>query len=980
MSLEGWEPLVKTCRFRGENQYPIAAYSEFMPPVRLGCRPYRGEADGFFHEEDPLGFPVTEFDEAFELRPGLENIARQVLGALRHAARGEPAERLSRNKLANNPYWPPELARQAGALRHERFVVILPLALSLTQDDKGRRRWTFFGASEQGPFRPFWKSFFTSPGKEIPPERAMGFIQTLLSAAYGESSGTSVDLHRAGFRIFAGDGDPHKTLRPSWTSNLIWTRGMSLHGVKYLLNFEPFGNLPEAVRKAYLAGDLYLVPFPGSLLFWGVPGYVQMQRELSTAAQIPLLHLAERHEAPYGLRVPQSGWLHVPRPDYPSPHENFGPIRNTFKRTHRWARVHRYEDELSIPGPLDHIVHVLFSTASSDLDLYGKPMARNSQIWTQDHHVLLNGPTATQTEIQAAMESIKQGGLFGYRFQYPPMQVGLSQVYWHRPLVACLPPDTEEPALLPDILLGYLTAYDKEHPDPGHPIELWPRLYNRSAQRTVIRLFKDKTDQHKTITRTLNLLAAQELIGQGKLPRSFARQILMLPENKTLDEWFESLPELAGHDEQGRWLADQLGALIETKERALPLGRKRLPASLTFGHSALRSFEVQYWKDIAFLSAGKYVNKANSDCILDRVTQKRLKHRHRDLEALGDYLLAYYRGVAAKRGMDEKVLVGDLPFRWKTDFDFDWWEGWVKNQDGLTQERNLMVAIPGRDRKRAVIMADHYDTAYMEDIYYKDQGGSGARLAASGADDNHSATAALMRAAPIFCDLSREGKLGCDIWLIHLTGEEFPSDCLGARHLCQKLVEGKLKLRLAEGQERDLSKVQVEGVYVLDMVAHNNDSSRDKFQISPGRGPEATWLAYQAHIANEIWNSCTHVWNQRLSRRGRSRGKRSPDKKIIPEIALHAKLNGQVRLPRDPMSTLYNTDGQIFSDAGIPVVLFMENYDINRKGYHDSRDTMANIDLDYGAAVVAIAIEAVARAATEKPPSASSGLISGSYG
>jgi hypothetical protein len=43
-------------------------------------------------------------------------------------------------------------------------------------------------------------------------------------------------------------------------------------------------------------------------------------------------------------------------------------------------------------------------------------------------------------------------------------------------------------------------------------------------------------------------------------------------------------------------------------------------------------------------------------------------------------------------------------------------------------------------------------------------------------------------------------------------------------------------------------------------------------------------------------------------------------------------------------------DGQIFSDAGIPVVLFMENCDINRKRHHDSRDTMANTDLDYGQA------------------------------
>ena len=41
----------------------------------------------------------------------------------------------------------------------------------------------------------------------------------------------------------------------------------------------------------------------------------------------------------------------------------------------------------------------------------------------------------------------------------------------------------------------------------------------------------------------------------------------------------------------------------------------------------------------------------------------------------------------------------------------------------------------------------------------------------------------------------------------------------------------------------------------------------------------------------------------------------------------------------------------------------MENYDISRTGYHDTNDTMKNIDLDYGAAVSAICIEAIARAA-----------------
>jgi hypothetical protein len=208
--------------------------------------------------------------------------------------------------------------------------------------------------------------------------------------------------------------------------------------------------------------------------------------------------------------------------------------------------------------------------------------------------------------------------------------------------------------------------------------------------------------------------------------------------------------------------------------------------------------------------------------------------------------------------------------------------------------------------------------------------------------------------------------LGCDIWLIHLTGEEFPADCLGARHLSQWLVEGSLQMRAADGSARDLSQVQVQGVYVLDMVAHNNDHDRDVFQISPGTSRQSLWLAYQAHVANEVWNTSTVIWNRRASRRGRGRGKRSADPDRVPEIALHPQLSGEVRPHYDPRSTLYNTDGQVFSDAGIPVVLFMENYDINRSGYHDSHDTMANIDLDYGAGVAAIAIEAVARAATEK--------------
>ncbi len=59
---------------------------------------------------------------------------------------------------------------------------------------------------------------------------------------------------------------------------------------------------------------------------------------------------------------------------------------------------------------------------------------------------------------------------------------------------------------------------------------------------------------------------------------------------------------------------------------------------------------------------------------------------------------------------------------------------------------------------------------------------------------------------------------------------------MGARALCQRVVEGSLKIRLTDGRWRSLAKARVEGVYVMDMIAHNNDHEKDVFQIAPGTG------------------------------------------------------------------------------------------------------------------------------------------------
>src|SRR5689334_23277777 len=110
MPTQGWKQLLAGAPwFHGAGAYPIAAYSEFMPPPRLVCKPY-GCADPIpLAEDDPWGWPITEYEEALQLRPGLERVAAQILVALEHLGEGRPMHGISRGKLADNPYWPPAL-------------------------------------------------------------------------------------------------------------------------------------------------------------------------------------------------------------------------------------------------------------------------------------------------------------------------------------------------------------------------------------------------------------------------------------------------------------------------------------------------------------------------------------------------------------------------------------------------------------------------------------------------------------------------------------------------------------------------------------------------------------------------------------------------------------------------------------------------------------------------------------------------------
>ncbi|MGA2799154.1 MAG: hypothetical protein ABSE63_16365, partial [Thermoguttaceae bacterium] len=200
MSRTGWKQLMAGAPwFHGPGKFPIVAYSEFMPPPRLGRKPYGAINPILFRPDDPAGWCITEYEEEYELRPGLLHLGDELVTVAAHLGNGRSAHGISKAKLEGNPFWPPELAQHAGKLSHERYVIIAPLALSRTQDDKGRVGWTLFGGSEQGPERAFWQSFLTAPDCEIPETEGLNFFRRLLNADYDEPFDKLVDLKKTGF-------------------------------------------------------------------------------------------------------------------------------------------------------------------------------------------------------------------------------------------------------------------------------------------------------------------------------------------------------------------------------------------------------------------------------------------------------------------------------------------------------------------------------------------------------------------------------------------------------------------------------------------------------------------------------------------------------------------------------------------------------------------------------------------------------------
>ena len=311
--------------------------------------------------------------------------------------------------------------------------------------------------------------------------------------------------------------------------------------------------------------------------------------------------------------------------------------------------------------------------------------------------------------------------------------------------------------------------------------------------------------------------------------------------------------------------------------KARPNPRPRFPAWSKKDAAAYRQ-DVEALageRDVIFPVTGKRL----------RLSRKNSAQSRNQLEALTNYLAERYAALGIK--------VRRQRFVWR----------------GIPQE-NLMAVISGRlsgRKNRPVILVDHIDTAFSQDVFDK----SGRRVSAPGADDNATATAALLRAAEVL----RNARPEHDIVLLHLTGEEFPADDLGVRHFLSQMLK----------EDREIG-----GVVLMDMIGYKSRQDR-VFQVNAAADGRSLRMA-RAAIA--------------LARR------------------LATAYQAILRTRFDPESYLYNTDGLDFTEAGYPVVLFNEDinglHHLNRRHYHDSTDTSRYVNFKLAATIARLAIETAA--------------------
>ena len=327
-------------------------------------------------------------------------------------------------------------------------MLLLPLALSRTQDDKGRVRWTLFGGSEQGPAAAFWRGLLPRPAAGT---AARVVARTSSAGCWPPPTALTpdelADLRRAGFRVSAGParrscppGDEGPL--PAGPPPIAGSTGDRSAASATCLLSAPSSIACPGGPRAYLDGRSAPAALPRQ------PGLLRgaaVSRSSSANCRWPcrsrscIRCTGTRPRGASAFRS-RAGCTRPPRADRrrtkttarsatPSAAPTAG-SGSTGTRT-RWPST----------ASEDKLTHVLLSTAADDVGLYGKPMARNAQIWTHEYQLAAGRAAGRRRRTWPAPPTAgRRAGCSATACSIRPMRVGRHEVYWHRPLVAYLDP------------------------------------------------------------------------------------------------------------------------------------------------------------------------------------------------------------------------------------------------------------------------------------------------------------------------------------------------------------------------------------------------------------------------------------------------------------------------------------------------------------------------------------------------------------
>ena len=602
----GWQQLTAGWPwFSGEGRHPIAAYSEFMPPPRVGLAPYGPVDPLLFDERDPWGWRVTRVRGG--VRAGArasDKLAEHLLGSLAAAGAGAPGARHPESLPDRQSVLARGACRtSAGRLAHERCVLLMPLALSRTQDDKGRVRWTLFGVSEQGPARAFWQSFFSAPGIELPEPRATGWLRRLLAGAYGlsEAAGRGSARRRlahpadgegsvasptgAKSRCRAGPG------RCCWRATSRSTASAIPADVPSVR-----ASFRAPVQRAYLDGALHLLPFPGSLVFWGVPQYrklagraalrdadsVAASRRASRGAvgnPGAAIGLAPRRQAGAGRPrdashgpAAQSLQAHAPLGSRPA-----SPGRARADGSRRHARARALQHARGRRAPLrqaDGPQRADLVDATSERVLDGPDGDARGPEGGRRRAESGRPSSAIASSIRRCASAATRSTGSGRSPRFSTRRRGRQR---------CCAMDrsaTSRPTTP-------RSSTSRDRSSCGRACSSGRRT-SRPSSSPGRRTRPSRTRRAAT---PASCSTRQTCSAQPALPSSFARSLLTAAEHATLESWLEQLPATAGAPEPAARLASELRARGTAAPEPTP------PGALSYARTARRSFEIQLLED-----------------------------------------------------------------------------------------------------------------------------------------------------------------------------------------------------------------------------------------------------------------------------------------------------------------------------------------------------------------------------------------------